>query len=295
MDVNAFGRKDMFMLGGFFSSSSKTAMASVSKQPKDNGIPGFSIFVSGSKSSPEINDLEDDMFFKYEALSCGVGISIIEKIGEHFSFSNGFNFKYLSTDDDSDFPDAEPEPIQAVATSLSFGYSKSDWNGIFMSTNSAAISAEFGLTDSEDKDFRYPMGFSFSIAEQHPIFTPRLRMYQKISGYYGRKNHISAWKSGSAGSVSILPGSFVTERIIGGNVGFEIAVKKFSWGMISIYSDYQIVYTQNIDDKYKFEHGPNGGARFYLAKIAFPAIAMGLAYNVPHNRWQFSAAMGVSF
>ena len=42
-------------------------------------------------------------------------------------------------------------------------------------------------------------------------------------------------------------------------------------------------------------HGPNGGVRFYLAKIAFPALAMGLAYNVTNNYWQFSASMGVSF
>ena len=65
--------------------------------------------------------------------------------------------------------------------------------------------------------------------------------------------------------------------------------------MLSLYGDYQLVYTRDSDKEYKFEHGRNAGTRVYLAKIAFPALAMGLAYNVPHHRWQFSAAMGVSF
>ena len=164
-----------------------------------------------------------------------------------------------------------------------------------MSTNSATVTAEFGLSNSEDEKFRHPAGYSFSIGSQHPVATPRLRIYQKFSGYYGHKNHILTWQKQSAGSVNILPSKFSTERIIGGNAGFEVALKKFNWGMISAFGDYQIVYTQNIDEKYKFEHGPNTGTKIYLAKVAFPALAISVSYNVPHHRWQNSAAIGVSF
>lgn len=301
MDTNAFGRKDMFMIGGFFSSDSMTGMASVSRPPKDNFIPGFSIFVSGSKSTPELENLEEKSVFKYKAKAFSTGFSITEKLGEHFAISNSYNFKLCSTDDHDKFPkNSAPESIRIGSVSLAVGYSKSDWNGFFMSTNSASIAAEFRLTNSEDTDFRYPQEYSFSIGEQHPLFTPRLRFYQKISGSYGRKNHLSQFKDKGAGSVAILPGKFKTERIVGGNAGFEVAVKKFSWAMLSIYGDYQVVCTQDFpqpdDEKedYKFMHGPNGGVRFYLAKIAFPALAMGLAYNVTQHYWQFSAALGMS-
>ena len=301
MDTNAFGRKDMFMIGGFFSNESMTGLASVSRPPKDNFIPGFSIFVSGSKSTPEIENLEELSVFKYKAKAFSAGFSISEKLGEHFSISNSYSFKLCSTDDHEDFPkDSAPESIRIGSTTLSFGYSKSDWNGYFMSTNSASISAQIGLTNSENSEFRYPQEYSFSIGEQHPLFTPRLRMYQKISGSYGRKNHLSQFKDKGEGSVSILPGKFKTERIVGGNAGFEVAVKKFSWAMLSVYADYQLVFTQDFpppeDEKedYKFMHGPNGGVRFYLAKVAFPALAMGLAYNVTQHYWQFSAALGMS-
>lgn len=300
MDTNAFGRKDNFMIGGFFSNSSMTGMASFSKPAKPNGVPGFSVFVSGGKSHPELVDIEEETILKYKSLGFSASISIFEKLGENFTISNGYSYRYLSTESVEEYPSFPEEKLHIGSVSLGLGYSRSDWNGVFMSTNSASISAEVGLTNSEDDEYRHPLGASFAIGEQHPVFTPRLRIYQKISGYYGKKNHISAYMSQSAASVNILPGSFVTERIIGGNAGLEIAVAKFSWAMLSIYGDYQLVYTKKNtlledDDEYEFMHGPNGGVRFYLSKIAFPALSMGLAYNVTKNYWQFAAAMGMSF
>lgn len=300
MDTNAFGRKDNFMIGGFFSNSSMTGMASFSKPAKPNEVPGFSVFVSGGKSHPELVDIEEETILKYKSLGFSAFFSIFEKLGENFTISNGYSYRYLSTESVEEYPSFPEEKLHIGSVSLGLGYSRSDWNGVFMSTNSASISAEVGLTNSEDDEYRHPLGASFAIGEQHPVFTPRLRIYQKISGYYGKKNHISAYMSQSAASVNILPGSFVTERIIGGNAGLEIAVAKFSWAMLSIYGDYQLVYTKKNtlledDDEYEFMHGPNGGVRFYLSKIAFPALSMGLAYNVTKNYWQFAAAMGMSF
>ncbi|WP_407427716.1 POTRA domain-containing protein [Treponema sp.] len=295
MDTNAFGQKHMFMLGGFFSNTSKTAMASVAKNSKTKGIPSISIFISGSKSSPEYENLDNDTVLKYDALSFGIGLSLSEKINDCFSFTNSFGFKYLDTSDNSNYKGLAPESLIEGTVSAGLGYSKSDWNGIFMSTNSASVSVEAGLNKPNDADYRFPLGFSFAISEQHPVFTDRLRIYQRYSGFFGHKNHLSSFKSQSAGSVTILPGNFVSEKIIGGNTGLELAVAKFGWGMISLYSDYQIVYTQDFDKDYHFMHGPNGGARFYLAKIAFPALSMGVSYNVPKNYWQFAAAMGMTF
>lgn len=295
MDTNAFGRKDNFLIGGFFSNSSKTGMASFSKQPKEHGIPGLALFVSGAQNNPELVNLDEDTVLKYKANSFSANLALIEKIGEHFSIANAYGFKYLSTKDDKKFPARAPESIKAGITSLNIGYSKSDWNGVFMSTNSIAVSGEIGLTNMDEKDFRHPFGLSFAIGAQHPIFIERLRIYQKMSGFYGKRNHIAFFKGQGEGSVNILPGSFVTERIVGGNAGLEIAVAKFSWATISIYGDYQLVYTKDMDKDYELMHGPNGGVRFYLSKIAFPALAIGVAYNATKHYFQAAAAMGVSF
>lgn len=299
MDTNAFGRKDMFMLGGFYSKNNKSGMAAFSKSPKPHGIPGISIFFIGGKKTPDFKNLDNNTIAKYSSVELSPSITISEKVSEHITISNSFKFKYSSSEELDDYKGTSPEGIKIGSTGLSLEYSKSDWNGYFMSTNSASVSAEFGLTDSSDSYLSFPMSFAFSISEQHPVIWDSLRMYQKISGFYGLNNHIASFVEQPAGSVTILPGDFSTERIVGGNFGFEFAVKKFSWGMISLYADYQLVYTKDFnisnDGDYKFEHGPNGGMKFYLAKIAFPAVAMGLAYNIPHRRFQFSAALGMSF
>ncbi len=305
MDTNAFGRKDTFFVGGFYSSTSVTGLASFSKQPKDHGIPGFSLFVSAAKSVPEIVDLEEELSLKYKEISFSGALGLTEKIGENFSFSTDYGFRSCQIDDEEDFEGLSPESVKVGTAALKFGYSKSDWNGFFMSNNSASVRAEAGLCESEDKDFRYPLGFSFTISGQHPIFTPRLRFYLRSSGFYGKKNHLSFFKDGKAASVSILPDDFKTEKIVGGNAGLEIAVAKFSWAMLSVYGDYQLVYTkdfllpgaeENLDNRndYILMHGPNGGIRLYLAKIAFPALAMSLSYNATKHYWQGAVSLGMN-
>ena len=102
----------------------------------------------------------------------------------------------------------------------------------------------------------------------------------------------------------IFPSSRM-EKIVGGNAGLEIAVAKFSWAMLSVYGDYQLVYTkdfllpgaeENLDNKndYILMHGPNGGIRLYLAKIAFPALAMSLSYNATKHYWQGAVSLGMN-
>lgn len=300
MDTNAFGQKDMFMVGAFYAPTAKTALALFSKSPKDNWIPGFSIFTYISDSTPKYHNLADELVLRHKDFLYMLNFTLTEKINEHFSFSNTYSFSFHNTDAYSGFEGLEPEPLKSGNTAFSFEYSDSDWNGIFMSKNSASVSAGIGLTNLSDSDYRYPMGFSFSVSEQHPIFSERLRMYQKYSGYYGIKNHWTAFQSQKEASVTLLSSHFSSERLIGGNMGLEFAVKKIDWAMISVFGDYQFIITQDFNpvspcDDYKFIHGPNGGARFYLAKIAFPAIALGLSYNVPEKYWNFTAAMGMTF
>ena len=98
MDTNAFGRKDMFMIGAFFSANAKTGMAAFSKNPQEGGIPGFSLFFSGSSSTPEIMDMDEELVLKYDAIFFNGGFSVIEKIGEYFTFSQGFSLKSVTTE-----------------------------------------------------------------------------------------------------------------------------------------------------------------------------------------------------
>ncbi len=300
LDSNAFGKKYMVMAGAFFSATSKSGILAFQKPSSGRGIPGISTFANFSNTTPKVKNLDDDVVLRYDSIAFGCGISLSEKIIDGLTFKNGYTFRLFDSKDYSGYSGMSPESIKYGSISLGLDYSKSDWNGFFLSTKSVSLSSVFGLTDSSDSDYRFPMTFAFGIGVEHPIFTPKLRMYQKISGSYGIKNHIMSYAKRDDASVTILPSSFVTDRIVGGNAGLEFAVAKLNWGMIAVYSDYQVVYAKDLsprssEDNYEFMHGPNGGVRFYLAKIAFPAIAVGVSYNVPKEYWQFAASVGMSF
>ncbi|MCR4821871.1 MAG: hypothetical protein K5873_03250 [Treponema sp.] len=298
LDSNCFGKQYMFMGGAFFSSLSKSGIVAFQKPSSGNGIPGISLFAQFASVTPKVLNMSNDTVYKYEALTFGCGVNLSEKITDEITFKNGYTYRHFSGEDYEGY--IAPESINYGSLSLALEYSNPDWNGVFLSTNSVSLASYFGLTDSSDSDFRFPITLAFSIGEEHPIFTPKLRIYQKISGSFGFNNHILSYASQSEASVTIVPSNFLTEKIIGGNLGFEYALVSFSLGMISLYSDYQLVYAQDFNSlsekgDFQFMHGPNGGFRIYFAKIAVPAVAVGFSYNVTKNYWQFAASVGMSF
>lgn len=291
MDTNAFGVKDMFAFGGIYSPGSLMGMAMFSKPPKPDGIPGFAVSVATSKNTVTVENLEKDDVLEYDAVSFSSNLSITEKIGEFNSVSLGGFFKSISTDQVDDYD--EVDSLKSAGISASYGISKSDWNGWFMSSTSADVSVGMTLYASKS-DYKNAKSLSANFRLQQPIID-RLRFYSAASAFYGDNNyHISSYAGGGAGAVAILPGDFRTRQIAGGNAGFELALVKGKIGTVSVYSDYQVVSAQDFDDEFSFMHGPNGGVRIYLAKIAFPAFAIGISYNVTKNYAQFAAAMGVS-
>ncbi len=293
MDTNAFGIKDMFMVGGMYSNSIKMGMASYSKAPKKNGKPGFSAFIATSKNNPELKNTEDEIILEYENLSFESSIAVIQNLGRNHTFAMGLEFKNINASDKNGYSDLI-DSAKIGLINVSFGYSKSDWNGWFMSSVSSRIKGEFGLTDLKESDLKYPQIYSAELSIQKPI-VPRLRFYGSASIHYGIDNHISLYSGKSGAAVNILPAEFSSQRLGGGNSGFEIALVKMGFGLLSIYGDYQIAYVQEFDKEYEFIHGPNSGVRLYLSKIAFPALAMGLSYNVTKKYSQFAIAMGMSF
>lgn len=291
MDTNAFGVKDMFLFGGFYSSGSIMGMAMFSQPPKPNGIPGFSVSVSTSKNTTTLENLEKDDVLEYDSLGFGSRLSITEQIGEYNSVSLGGFFQMTNADQVDDYD--EVDDLKSAGISASYGISKSDWNGWFMSSSSAGVSGGINLYAS-NSDYKYAKNLSANLRLQQPIID-RMRFYSAASAFYADdKTHISSYSGGGAGAVTILPGNFKTRQIAGGNAGLELAIVKGKIGTLSVYSDYQVVSAQDFDGDFCFMHGPNGGIRVYLAKIAFPALATGISYNVTKNYWQFAAAFGVS-
>lgn len=291
MDTNAFGIKDMFLFGGLYSPGSLMGIAVFSQPPKPNGIPGFSVSVSTSKSTTTLENLENDDVLEYDSIGFSSWLLLTEQIGEYNSITLGGFFQMINADQVDGYD--EVDDLKSAGISASYGISKSDWNGWFMSNSGAEISGGINLYAS-NSDYKNAKTLSANLRLEQPIID-RMRLYSLASAFYGDdKQHISSYVGGGAGAVTILPGNFKTRQIAGANAGLELAFVKGKIGILSVYADYQAVSAQDFDDEFCFMHGPNGGIRFYLAKIAFPALALGFSYNVTKHYAQFAAAFGVS-
>ncbi len=288
MDTNAFGTKNMFVVGGAYSESALTGMAIFSKPQQQNWIPGISLSISASKNKTTVTNLDSEEVLKYKAVDFSSKMSISEQAGDFNTFYFEGFFKLVSSSQVENFQ--KVSPLNSAGVGISWQVSKSDWNGWFMSSCGAGFSAGMTLYSSKS-DYDFGKTFSANFNIQKPLIN-RLRLYSEGSAFYGKDQHISSYRGG--GSVSILPGNFRTLDIAGGKAGFEFALFKGKIGTLSVYGDYQAVSARDLDDDFCFMQGPNGGVKVYLAKIAFPALAMGMSYNVTKNYAQFSAAMGIS-
>ena len=290
MDTNAFGIKNTIMGGGMFSPKMLVGMASYSKPPKGL-VPGFSTFWQVGKRENEITNLESKTVHEYDSFSVGGTVGLNEKLGNYNSVSLKFGFDYINPDLDE--PN-ELEKLAAGSVALSWNVSKADFNEFFLSMRGLEFGVKFGINNSSDDDKQFTKNFTYSGTFQKPII-PRLRVCANVAGLFGIDNPLLLYAGRAAGKVNILPGSFSTERIFGETLGLEFALLKMSFGVVSVYANYELVTARDFDEDYKFNHGFDFGGRLYLSKIAFPAIAVGGCYNVSEKEWQFAGSVGISF
>ncbi|MBQ3670073.1 MAG: hypothetical protein II921_01170, partial [Treponema sp.] len=206
MDMNAFGIKDMAMVGGFFALNSATGMLAYTKNPR-GWRPGFAVSLNIGKSPNEITDMDDRTVLEYDAFSVRASASISEKIGKHNTVSFGVNFKYLDADKDSGYDAVQLDSMTSGGFSLGWKVLFVEMNDFY--TSNTSINASAGFNFSNNSDFPVTKSFSMTASLQKPLNPlPRLRLCAAVSGHYGIDNPISAYSGREAGNVSILPGKF---------------------------------------------------------------------------------------
>lgn len=291
LDTNAFGVKDMYMVGGIFSKNSLMGMTNFSKPSIARTKPGFTVGGSASKNTATFTDLAEDDVLVYDAVGCNVHAAITDRVSEHSQASLGIAYSQSAVEnaESKNGYTTTADSYKAIAFTASWGMAMQDWNGWFMSNKNISLSGNLRVYDDETVS---PSTAARLVIEQ-PLLSPRLRFTSQVSGAYWRKDHISQLGDGGAVGVSILPDDFHSSKLAGSYAGFEYAFAKARWAMFSVYANYQAALCEDADAAMRFTHGPASGARMYLTKIAFPALAFGFSYNVPLKMPKYSVAFGV--
>jgi hypothetical protein len=95
--------------------------------------------------------------------------------------------------------------------------------------------------------------------------------------------------------VNILPNAFSAQHYMGFSLGLEKYLFKFFFGTLSLLTSWQMVYSYGPILEAQFDQGVAASMSLYLSKVAIPAMGAGVAYNITHQKFQFSFSMGMSF
>ncbi len=287
MDMNALGQRCMATVGGMYSSSGFFVAGVFQKPPAQKGDVGFSVSANFSKGKHDFANSKNYKVFGYENVYAGARARLLFKPTNSTSLSVGSGYSFF-------YPIDSPQVQRRNQWSVdaSWGISSSSWNGFFLSVNSFSVGGEFLFSDVAEQRFAQTLTFSGEV--QQPI-CGRVRLITGARGFVSnnllKTNYVGRGKSG----VTLLPSGFMTDQIFGFLTGFEAAVVKAKFGILSVYGLYEVAVARELNNSNYLCVGPEAGVRLYLAKLAFPAFAMGASYNVDEKRFQYSFSGGASF
>ncbi len=290
IDSNFLGLRDMLMLGAIYSKGLIMAMTAFQQPPR--GLrPGFSIFAGYSRQEKEIADIYDDTLAEVDMNAFSCSFSITEKLFDVIELSPVFGIGKCELDSDGKaetFFKGNLESKKSIFYGGDIKFSSSDWNGIFMSTNSCSIKCTVNHKSQKPET-------SISVSLQIPFFIDSLRLTEDLGFYDSEDDHFTSYNSDENAKVSLMSKNFISRFMYGGKAGLECAVLKAKYALVSVYGNYQYAGIEDYYGKIIKNHGAGAGLKIYLSKLALPAMAMGVTYNATENFFNSTFALGMSF
>ena len=289
-DSNALGLKHTFAVGGMLSADSKFGVAMYTI-PAVDFRPGVSIATSVEQGEYEICDTNEDTVYEHESLSFSGSVTVEEKLTSFLSLVVETGFKMTQVDEDFEV-EGVIETARAWKSGAGAQVSFHDWNGVFTSQKGLAFRGTLAVTTQNDVFTEIEASELF---QQSLPSLPRLRFIHSAAGAWGFDTPVVFYHGGRSAAVSLFPDDFKSDRLAGCSTGFECAVFQTVYGIISLYGVYQAAVAHDFDDDYVFNQGAGGGMKIYLSKVAMPACAVEMIYNITEERLDWGFSLGVAF
>lgn len=292
-DLNAFGLRDMAVLGGAYGSNGWSAIGMYSHTPDRREIPGLTaMFMYTHRETEDVNRDEDKIREFYAdrlSFSLGANYNFLEFLnGSVTMYFSDLSLKENEEDDD-------PEKIRLIGIKPRLTVHSNSWDGIFLSSRSLYV--EYGYNHAI-------YGKSFHQIEYRAAFEqsilPGFRLISRSAGIWQSVENLFFEEGPQKAGVNILPNNYSALNYAGASAGLEKYIFKSRWGTLSVQGSWQAVFSHGeATDKdagdYEFNHGPSGGVLFYLSRLALPAIGSSFSYNMVTGLYQFSFSVGMSF
>jgi hypothetical protein len=288
-DANAFGLNHKMAVTGMWHSEGWLAMAMYALPPSGPGRFGWSATGFFSEGEQRHHDAKDKILRRFNTYSITAGFLPQYQISN--SLTAAFHVFYTNTllrDDENPVnpPDSGSQFIQ-LGPELSIR--RTGWDGYLLSEESASV--KYVLF----QDLASPAWHSLSVqgVYEKPM-VPGFRVSLRGGGLF-RPDAPELLESGPGeAAVHILPGSFSARHYAGLSLGLEKTLYRFSFGTVSLSGAWQMVYSNGPILGNRFDYGAAGFLRFYMSRLAIPAVGLGASYNIPADYFQFSFSIGMT-
>ncbi|MDR1318543.1 MAG: hypothetical protein LBJ90_02885 [Treponema sp.] len=288
-NANAFGLNHKMAAGGMYRSEGWLATALYIAPPGGPRHFGWIASVFFSEGEQRNSDANDTTLRRFNTRSVTAGISPQYQISN--ALSAAFHVSYTNIMiPDTENPVREPDSgAQFIQLGPEFSIRKTGWDGYLLSEESASV--KYNLI----QDIASPSWHSFSFRGVYEkSLVPGFRVSVRGGGL-SRPGAPPLLESGPGDAeVAILPGSFSARHYAGLSLGLEKYLYRFSLGTVSLLGAWQMTYSNGPLLGNRFDYGVMGSLRFYMSRLAIPAVGMGVAYNVPADYFQFSFSIGMT-
>ena len=285
LDNNALGIMDQAAVGGFISYDSWRALAGYSHIQKPRSPFGWSVSANGGKSRTRVRDDNGDLLLTYDNTAFNGAVDINRRLAPWLkaSVSSGVSM--------CDVDDRRPDSQLVIPLTLSLTASTASWDGTFLNTTYISASATYSFSQWHSDNYctiAAKAGY-----QQHLV--QRLRLIAQGGAFHSPDVPVVFAKNQGAAQVCVLNNAYRASSMVGAGAGLEWGIANTRLGVPSLYAQYQAVWADGIMSDDTFGHGPVAGFKFYLKKIAFPAVDIFTAYNVKTGLIRTSAGAGFSY
>ncbi|GHV86110.1 hypothetical protein AGMMS50230_17180 [Spirochaetia bacterium] len=294
-DTNAFGLRDQAVLGGIYGSSGWRAMAMYNLTADRRGLPDFTSLVMYNRRERKDSDREKRIYRQYTADELRLSLGLQYPFTRHLSGSITTSFTSISLAR-NDPPQVStlveiPErgaKLLALGPVLTLRYST--WDGFLLSQQSLSLrySYSFALEGTSLQTVEFQGVYEQSL-------TPGFRLFVRSGALWKTGEDPLMEEGPQKAQVDILPRQFSARQYAGFSAGLEKYLFKAKYGTLSVLGAWQGVFSRGPISGTEFDHGPSGGIRFYLSRLALPALGAGVAYNMNSGLFQFTFSLGMGF
>ena len=285
LDNNAFGIMDQAAVGGFISYESWRALVGYSHTQRPRSLFGWSVSANGGKSKTRVRDDDGTLLLTYDNTAFNGAVDLSRRLAPwlNATVSSGVNM--------CDVDDRRPDSQLVIPLTVALTASTASWDGTFLNTTYISASATYSFSQWHSDNYctiAAKAGY-----QQHLV--QRLRLIAQGGAFHSPDVPVVFAKNQGAAQVCVLNNAYRASSMVGAGAGLEWGIANTRLGVPSLYAQYQAVWADGIMSDDTFAHGPVAGFKFYLKKIAFPAVDIFTAYNVKTGLIRTSAGAGFSY